>query len=83
MIDLEIRCVCCDRTPATLRLNGATVCRSCALVLINRASPPARPVRRPMPPIDRPALPVCPFPFESGDVAVPLDGTASIGTKAC
>ena len=47
MIDLEIRCTTCDRVPATLRLNGATLCRTCAHALIDRVSPAPRP--RPTP----------------------------------
>lgn len=38
--DLEIRCTTCDRVPATLRINGSTLCRTCALALIDRVSPP-------------------------------------------
>lgn len=43
MIDFEIRCVTCNRVPAQLRLNGATLCRACAIELIDRACPAPAP----------------------------------------
>jgi hypothetical protein len=40
MLDLALRCGACDYRPATLTLNGRHVCRACALVAVDRASPP-------------------------------------------
>lgn len=46
-LDLHIRCSVCNHTPANLRMNGQTVCRSCALAAIDGASASRTAIRSP------------------------------------